>query len=65
MGRPVDALIGHGDDPVHQALVEMIQRVEGLASQEALDVLDARFDLALGLGPVGPAHPGPEAPVGC
>jgi len=64
VGRPVDPLIGNGHDPVHQALVEMIQRVEGLAPQEALDVLDARFDLALGLGPVGPAQPRLEAPVG-
>ena len=64
VGRSVEALVGNGQDPVHQALVEMIQRVEGLASQEALDVLHARFDLALGLGPVGSAQPRPEAPVG-
>jgi len=64
MGRSVDALIGNGHNPVHQALIEMIQRVEGLAPQEALDVLHARFDLALGLGPVGPAQPRPKAPVG-
>jgi len=64
VGRPVDALIGHRDNPVQQGLVEMIQRAEGLAPQEALDVLHTRFDLALGLGPVGPAKPRPEAPVG-
>jgi len=64
VGRSVDPLIGNDHDPVHQALIEMVQRVEGLAPQEALDVLDARFDLALGLGPVGPAQLWPEAPVG-
>jgi len=64
VGRSVEALVGNGHDPVHQALVEMIQRVEGLAPQEALDVLHTRFDLALGLGPVGSAQPRPEAPVG-
>ena len=39
----------------------MIEALEALSPEEALDVLDARLDLALGLGPVGPMRPRLEA----
>jgi len=60
VGRSTDEFSGYRDDPVQQSLVEMIIQAEGFVSQEALDVLDARFDLAFGLCPVGLAKPRPE-----
>jgi hypothetical protein len=61
----VDSVIGHFDDPVDQRFVEVIQRGKILSSEEALNILDAGFDLAFGLGPVGSMCPGPESIIGC
>ena len=49
MGRPVDALVGHLDDPLEKLRVEIVEARKVLPPEEALDVLDARFHLALGL----------------
>ena len=59
--RAVDPLIGHGHDPPQKTDVEMIETLEALSPEEALDVFYARLDLALGLGPVGPMRPRLEA----
>jgi len=63
MGRPVDALVGHLDDPLEKLRVEIVEARKLLPPEEALDVLDARFHLALGLGPVRPMGRRPEAIV--
>ena len=61
VGRAVDPLVGHSHDPLHKTGVEMIEALEALTPEEPFDVLDARLDLALGLGPVGPMRPRLEA----
>ena len=57
VGRPMDPDIGHRRDPFQKTRIEMIEIFEGLASEESLDVLDARLDLAFGLGTIGPMRP--------
>lgn len=59
--RAVDPLIGYCNDPLQKTDVEMIETLEALSPEEALDVFYARLDLALGLGPVGPMRPRLEA----
>lgn len=61
--RAVDAFVGEGRDPGEELGVEVIQARELLPPEEALDILDARLDLAVGLGPVGPMRRPPEAEI--
>ncbi len=63
MGRPVDALVGNVDDPVGELGVEVVQACKLLPPEEAFDILDPRFDLALGLGPIRTMRRRPEAIV--
>jgi len=60
VGRSTDEFSGYRDDPVQHSRVEMIKQAEGFVPQEALDVLDSRFDLTLRLCPVWMAKPRPE-----
>lgn len=55
-GSAVDALVGHRRDPMEKLGVEIIQARKLLPPEEPFHVLDARFHLALGLGPVRPVR---------
>jgi hypothetical protein len=63
MGRAVKTLVRGVCDPFGQDRVEMGQAFELLAPQEPLHILDAGFDLALGLRPVGLVRTRPEPVV--
>jgi hypothetical protein len=53
-------LVGDRNDPLEKLAIEIVEARERLAPEEPLDVLDARLDLALGLGSVGPMGMRPE-----
>ena len=64
-GGAVNADVSDLHNPAFQFAVEMLQILETPPGQEvAFDVFDPRLDLALGLGPAGPAQPRDEAVVG-
>ena len=64
VGGAVDPHVGDLGLPLAELLPQVLLVDEGPAREEiALEVLHARFDLALGLGPVGPTEVGLEAPV--
>ena len=63
-GRVVDADVGHAPEPPLGLCVQVRVTGERAAVGEALaDVADGPLDLPRRLRPVGPAGPGPEAPV--
>jgi hypothetical protein len=55
----VDADVGEGTEPVDELSVEVIEVAEATADKEVLsdiaDIAERPLDLALGLGPIGPA----------
>ena len=56
LGRGVNAKVGHRAEPVGELSVEVVEIAERPAEEEVLaDVAERPLDLALGLGPVGPA----------
>jgi hypothetical protein len=64
VGGAVDPRIGDGGRPFGELLVQVDVVHEVTAGEEiALEVFDARLDLAFGLGPIGLTESGLEAPV--
>jgi len=61
VGGSVDPLISDSHDPLQKTGVEMIEAFKQLSPQEPFDVLDARFNFALCLRPVGTVRPRLEA----
>src|SRR5208337_2221583 len=60
-----DALVCDGLQPVSGHLIEMLQRLEGAAIEQAgFDIGEVAFDFALGLWPAHAAGLGSEAIVG-
>jgi hypothetical protein len=56
MGRGVHPRIGDRIQPMAQLTVEVVKIAEDPAEEEVLaDVSERPLDLALGLGPIGPA----------
>ena len=52
----MNARIGDRIQPMAELIVQIIEIAEGPAEEEVLaDVAERPFDLALGLGPIGPA----------
>ena len=61
-GRGVNARIGDRIQPMAELTVQIVEIAEGPAEEEVLaDVAERPLDLALGLGPIGPAGAGLEA----
>jgi hypothetical protein len=53
----MDPLVGHGDHPcLHGGIQRLPSWEQPALEKAALDILDARFHLAFGLRPVGPAQ---------